>query len=204
MWVVKQPKRYDFCGCPPCRLCYDWVEPREEPVVEVIVETITVPPPPVVVDGVDFTLRELLGEGVVATPEQRAAVVRGLEEVHKRNLLMLVDPEKPADGGAAAKLKEEEEHRWIAKGVGRLLRDARRAEGYKPREVREVLDNLDPEEVKKRLGEGDASVEREVERAQAEAKSENRMRELEAARVAENKKFYERIQAEYLASQYRK
>lgn len=24
MWVPRTPKRADFCGCPPCPLCYDW------------------------------------------------------------------------------------------------------------------------------------------------------------------------------------
>jgi hypothetical protein len=26
MWVPKVPRRPDFCGCPPCPLCYDWVD----------------------------------------------------------------------------------------------------------------------------------------------------------------------------------
>lgn len=27
MWVEKVPRRSDFCGCPGCPLCYNWVEP---------------------------------------------------------------------------------------------------------------------------------------------------------------------------------
>ena len=41
MWVKKIPERYDFCGCPPCGLCYDWVEPITEEVVEGIVHIAT-------------------------------------------------------------------------------------------------------------------------------------------------------------------
>jgi hypothetical protein len=30
MWVPKVPRRPDFCGCPPCPLCYDWADEGKE------------------------------------------------------------------------------------------------------------------------------------------------------------------------------
>jgi hypothetical protein len=30
MWVPKVPRRPDFCGCPPCPLCYDWADENKE------------------------------------------------------------------------------------------------------------------------------------------------------------------------------
>ena len=30
-WVEKVPRRYDFCGRPPCEICYDWIGPDGEP-----------------------------------------------------------------------------------------------------------------------------------------------------------------------------
>jgi len=26
MWIEKVPRRFDFCGCPGCPLCYDWAD----------------------------------------------------------------------------------------------------------------------------------------------------------------------------------
>lgn len=87
MFVPKRPKPYDFCGQPPCGICFDWVEPQPPKKVERSdpIETKIEEPKPV--DGVVKMATDLLGRR--PSTEELAAVKRGAELVHEKNLLRL-------------------------------------------------------------------------------------------------------------------
>lgn len=64
MWIVKIPKRYDFCGMPPCGLCFDWVEGESAPV-----------------DGIVKMARDVLGKESITEEEERQ-LIAAAEHVH--------------------------------------------------------------------------------------------------------------------------
>jgi hypothetical protein len=64
-WVVKLPKRSDFCGQPPCGLCFAWVDP--------ITAEQT--------DGVKKNAQDLTQKKRV-TKKELAAVRKGLKAAH--------------------------------------------------------------------------------------------------------------------------
>jgi len=64
MWIVKIPKRYDFCGMPPCGLCFDWVEGESAPV-----------------DGIVKMARDVLGKDSITAEEERQ-LIAAAEHVH--------------------------------------------------------------------------------------------------------------------------
>lgn len=78
MWVIKQPKRFDFCGSPPCSLCFDWVEPNPpDAAPDYIPETV---------DGLQKMSEDVLGKGVVPTEDQRKQLYEAAERIHVYNL----------------------------------------------------------------------------------------------------------------------
>lgn len=102
MFVPKTPQRFDFCGCPPCPLCFDYVEPA--PPVEVKKEDPIVEAKPVVVDGVLKMGRELLGRE--PTEYEMVALKKGAQTIHEQNLLRLKD-EKNVDQEFRDKHREQ-------------------------------------------------------------------------------------------------
>lgn len=85
MYVPKVPRRYDFCGCPPCGLCFDWVEPV--PPEEVKKEDPLAPPVDAGyrIDGVRKMVEDIVGPN--STEEQRRQIYEGAVLVHEKNLL---------------------------------------------------------------------------------------------------------------------
>ena len=65
-WVEKIPRRFDFCGCPGCTLCYDWAND----------EGVKVP-------GVIKVGQELTGKKRVSK-KQQAAIRKGARAAHAR------------------------------------------------------------------------------------------------------------------------
>ena len=81
MYVPKTPRRFDFCGCPPCPLCYDYV--IDVPVdVSMEVEE-TAPVEQVVVDGVMRMAEELLGRE--PTPTELRVLKETAYKIHVEN-----------------------------------------------------------------------------------------------------------------------
>jgi len=80
MFVPKTPKRADFCGCPPCPLCYDWV--ADQP-VEVTIEQPIVQAEPLRVDGVEKMALDLLGRE--PTQKELKTLREAAYTIHVRN-----------------------------------------------------------------------------------------------------------------------
>lgn len=88
MYVPKNPKRWDFCGCPPCGLCYDWAEPAPPVVVEegsIIKDEGFLENQGYRIDGVRKMVEDIVGPD--STEEQRRQVYEGAVLVHEKNLL---------------------------------------------------------------------------------------------------------------------
>lgn len=83
MWVPKIPRRYDFCGCPPCGLCFDWLEP-ERP-VEITEEDPIEATAGYRIDGVRKMVEDIVGPN--STEEQRRQIYEGAILVHEKNKL---------------------------------------------------------------------------------------------------------------------
>lgn len=109
--VIKIPKRSDFCGCPPCGLCFDWVddEPRAP-----------------IVDGLVKMAEDVTGKPIAKVTEPELKVVKAAaQEIHERNLAGIVPPEvQPKDGTT---FKEAEESKWFHLNLNER-RKAREAE----------------------------------------------------------------------------
>ncbi len=98
MFVPKIPKRSDFCGCPPCHLCFDWVEPA--PPVELTTET----PLEIRISAEIKIATDLVGR--IPTPAEVKQVAKGLEGLHtKANLESTTSPE---DKGKANQQRQVE------------------------------------------------------------------------------------------------
>lgn len=77
-WVVKKPKRSDFCGCPPCPLCFDWqTEPPAARVQDAWVQEI--------ISGMSKFTEDMLGTKTPTANE--IEVLNGAAEaIHVANL----------------------------------------------------------------------------------------------------------------------
>ncbi len=144
MFVVKTPKRVDFCGCPPCPLCYDWVEPAPPVQVQQAEQT----PEPVVMTGVEKMALDLLGRAPNA--EERKIMKAAAERVHEANVLR--NKEQAAALEARADADREQNITRTVEGIIKAKTKEREAEkAAKPRNFTTV-DNMDPEKVKELCG----------------------------------------------------
>lgn len=151
MWVVKKPKRFDFCGQPPCGLCFDWTEPmppvefREVRGGELVVEKTE--PYEKTIDGMQKMTEDIMGVGVTPTPEQRKQIQQAAELIHLHNLnKSKVTPEQAH--------KDTIEEVYTARAVNAFLNQKAKekaAEATKPkRDLRPTLDEIaDKKEVPK-------------------------------------------------------
>lgn len=140
--VPKNPRTYDFCGCPPCGICFDWVEdqPAEAAQEEGIVE-------PVVVDGLEQMGRELLGRE--PTEEERKIIKEAADRVHLRNLNQKIERDKIIE-----EQRQEFHDRHTAMQAEAAIKDAlRKKDAPAPVPVNTVnLDDMDPEKVRELCG----------------------------------------------------
>jgi hypothetical protein len=78
MWVPRTPKRSDFCGCPPCPLCYDWAtEPPAGRVQDAWVQEI--------ISGMTKFTGDVL-EGKKPTESEKETLQKAAEKIHVANL----------------------------------------------------------------------------------------------------------------------
>lgn len=75
-WVEKVPRRYDFCGCPPCGLCYDYVEDLKDPAIE-----------QAKIEGIAKMALDLLGRMPTAPERQRLEEEADRAHAIKRSIL---------------------------------------------------------------------------------------------------------------------
>lgn len=127
MYVVKKPKRSDFCGCPPCPLCYDWCDDIEAKKSEE--EQRVVP-------GIIAMGMELMGKKKLTQPEIALMKEAGAK-IHAANL---------------ARPKQQEEEFQAAVELRQLEVFLETAEASKPKKVpvkprNKTLDDMTPEEL---------------------------------------------------------
>lgn len=120
MWVPRTPKRADYCGCPPCPLCFCWAGG----------ESIT--------DGIDQMALDMLGRP--ATDGERTILQDSAEKIHAGNLAR---PEK-----IEREFREADEERGDAMQMAHFLKEQRTMASRPPApkmDLRPVLDELPPE-----------------------------------------------------------
>lgn len=148
MFVPKVPRRVDFCGCPPCPLCFDFVEPtppvqvqEEEPIeAPVLVEER--------VDGIVQMGKAVLGR--VPRPDEMPALLKAAETIHEQNKLRVQDQQQ-ADA-ARKRMHEERRVTMTVEAVIAAKVKERNAPGPRPELNPVNLDNMDPEKVKEACG----------------------------------------------------
>lgn len=151
MYVPKKPRRSDFCGCPPCPLCYDYVEPA--PPVEVKVEeeapvAETKPAEPVVINGIVRMGQAILGRP--PTLEEMPALTRAAETIHEQNKLRVQDEQR-----ALQAVKDADRENHIALMCGAVIKEkVRERSAPKPTPTLNTvnLDDMDPQKVKEACG----------------------------------------------------
>lgn len=120
-YVIKIPKRSDFCGMPPCPLCYDWAEDLK------------------ITNGVTFAARQLTGKKRVSTKD-RSAVIKGakLAHAHKRK----IPKEKaPSPAELLAAYDERMEKQLQAAALKKIRLEKNKGMGISKRTV--LIDNLE-------------------------------------------------------------
>lgn len=90
MWVEKSPQPSYFCGCPPCPICFDWVEDNGASIT-----------------GIAHVVKELTGKPIdQATPEEIMAVSDGIEKIHAANLAGITFPVETREDAIARRTTE--------------------------------------------------------------------------------------------------
>jgi hypothetical protein len=124
MWVPRTPKRADFCGCPPCPICYAWADGNgTDPV-----------------DGIEQMARDMLGRA--PSPQEKATLEQSAEKIHIGNLARVKETEERIAAREAA-----EEQRWADIKMDAFLKQQRR-EAARPKptvDSRPCLDDLPAE-----------------------------------------------------------
>ncbi len=131
-WVVKIPKRADFCGCPPCALCFDFV--HDQPADQ----------PQEVMSGIDKMIEDIVGKPAEqATPAEVAIVQKVAEEIHERNLKGEKPKTEPPKDGAFFVNNQDAE--WLNKRISEKRRAKVAEEKYqtdlkKPKTLDQLAD----------------------------------------------------------------
>lgn len=146
MYVPKIPRRLDFCGCPPCPLCFDWVEPA--PPVEITKEIPIIPPVVEVrIDGIAKMAEEF---GVKnPTTKQLRELRNAAEKIHERNLEQ--NTISPEDKGKADAQRRAEyfEGRAIEAAIKTKAKEKKKEPV--PVDNRPTLDELTPEQLQEAM-----------------------------------------------------
>lgn len=180
-WVIKIPKRSDFCGCPPCPLCFVFVDEDklkrdQEAGIKKLEDKAEV------LSGIEKMARDLLGE-IPATPEQTKTLEDAAEKIHARNLVAQV--EGPRNDGAT--FEEMDRAKRLEMQVKSGLKEARKLEEAKKRadikpKPGKTLDDMDfdppkpvpprPKTVEELAKEKAEKTLQEIERLKKEAQKE--------------------------------
>lgn len=122
MWVPRTPKRSDFCGCPPCPLCYDWAtEPPTGRVQDAWVQEI--------ISGMTKFTGDVL-EGKKPTESEKETLQKAAEKIHVANL--------NADRIYSDQLREADQAQNTQRQMDALLA-AKRREAAAPKPLNTVV-----------------------------------------------------------------
>jgi hypothetical protein len=109
MWIPRTPRRPDFCGCPPCPLCFDWAS-DEGLKIE---------------DGMQKFTRDMLGDRAPSAQEKET-LDEAADRVHLGNLNRKIEQEAAQE----QRLLAEDIH-WIERKTSEIAAQ-RRAEAARP------------------------------------------------------------------------
>lgn len=177
MFVPKVPRRYDFCGCPPCALCFDWVEPvppQPTPEEEQTCE-------PVRVDGIDKAAMDLTGKPLAEiTNEEKGQVRAYMDDFHQRAFINAMKGTTPPEDGAF--FVEGTDLTWFEQRIKQKAESNNSEKKYQENLKKpKVLDHIDMTNVEDEEKEKKEKLLQEE--AKKEASKENRRKqEQEAAR----------------------
>lgn len=140
MWQVKIPKRNDFCGCPPCPLCYIWGDDLTQDLVDGIQKMKD--------DLLEISKpKGFLGERKLSSDEEKA-IEDAAELIHARNLESNLI--KPPDSAAEAEAYDERMQREVGeRQLAGILKQTRTQKT--PVIAKPVLDHMDLSEVAKKV-----------------------------------------------------
>jgi glycerol-3-phosphate cytidylyltransferase-like family protein len=123
MWVEKQPLPDDFCGCPPCPLCYVWTDGDH----------------PTPLDAIEKQALDLLGRK--PTPAERKKLREAAERVHVGNLKPRKERVNIAKAAEAFDLTDQQQ--WMHRRITALAADRRKQAAMPKKDRRPVLDQMD-------------------------------------------------------------
>lgn len=143
MWIPKVPRRWDFCGCPPCGLCFNWVAPRREP--KTVKESDPIVCEEIVMDGLVKMTEDLLGKPAEqATLEEKAQVEKVALQIHERNIINAASGEGPKAPEGGATFEQEEENKWFEAAINRAGASRRAEKAYQGQVNKpKTLDQMD-------------------------------------------------------------
>lgn len=198
MFVPKVPRRYDFCGRPPCGLCFDWVDPTPPPPPD---EPLVVCEP-VRVDGVMKMTEDLTGKPRNEITQAEYDQVKGIaEDMHNRALVEILDPPPPEDPGTT--FQEAEDEKWFWKNLN-IAAEAARVEKAYQEELKKPksLDQMDwgaSEEAKKLVEQESEEKKEELKRKAKEAKEIERKKVTREQQLERERKALEMLRQDYTA-----
>jgi hypothetical protein len=123
MWVPRTPRRPDFCGCPPCPLCFDWAEDNR------------------IESGMTKYIRDILGADRQSTAQEKKTLDDVAEKIHAANLARPQQIEEQV-----REQQEAQNTRWCAVGIAQLAK-TRRIEAARPKPAPRAVtcDDIDVE-----------------------------------------------------------
>lgn len=125
MWIPKTPRRSDFCGRPPCSLCFDWAEDNG-------IDTKK---------GIDKMIDDLL-EGKAPTEAQRKTIEDAAQRIHDGNLLR----NTPIDQDEAiAYFHAQDSQQHMDRQLEAFLAQKRHEKEIKRPQLRQTLDQMELE-----------------------------------------------------------
>lgn len=166
MRVPKVPRRYDFCGYPPCGLCFDEVEPAP-PVPEEDPQEIRV-------DGLIAMTEELTGKPFAETTESEKLTVKGIaEDLHNKAIVEKINGKPPPDSEA-----NPDEDKWFCEQINAAGKARRVEKAYQEKLNRpKSLDQMDwgaSEEAKQVLEEAGQQQEKDLKKAAEQEKKKEK------------------------------
>lgn len=198
MWIPKRPKPGDFCGCPPCPICFDWQSPEADTRdrYEKLWEEKKI------MDGMTKFLQDMAPQGRELGEAKTAQLKAVAEEIHEKNKAPLVRTPEDLNKAVEYFHKADEDQR-----LRRFLQEKRR-EREKPQRAplkkEKVLDHMDLSNIGKPVEVGNSqwggvgersALEMEAERAKKKAEQEalfQRQMANEAKRAYQREKEYQK------------
>lgn len=123
-WIAKTPRRFDFCGCPPCPLCFDWVDGEKRTL------------------GMDKFISDIMGKRTpTLTVEEAQTMQKSAQAIHAANL--------NKDERLAEELRDADHAQHFQRQMGEALQLAK-SQALRPKPLNTVvLDGKDLSYVEK-------------------------------------------------------